>query len=134
MPYASSDLSVIPTLVKKTRDIDAKVYGRASGYIQYRRTATSIDKSYVEFSDDGKSVYSGRETMRSSPRGASVYTAQVQLTGPRPRAMDLQVTYGPLGGDRPASLIFAPDATGKPATRGYAEYDGRRLTADDLEP
>jgi hypothetical protein len=134
MPYASSDLSVIPDLVKKARDIDVKVYGRGSGYIHYRRTVTTIDKTYVDFSDDGKSVYSGRETMRSNPRGASVYTAQVQLSGPSPGVMDLQMTYGPLGGDHPASLVFAPDATGKPATRGYTEYDGRRLTADSLEP
>jgi len=132
--YASSDLSIIPDLVKTSRDIDAKVYGRASGYIQYRRTATSIDKTYVDFSDDGKGIYSGHETMRSNPRGASVYTAQVKLTGPKSGAMDLQITYGPLGGDHPASLVFAPDATGKPATRGYAEYDGQRLMADSLEP
>ncbi len=134
IPEAASDLSVIPGLVKKTRDIDVKVYGRASGYIQYRRTAATIDKTYIDFSDDGKNVYSGQETMRSNPRGTSVYVARIKLAGIHAGAMDLQVTFGPLGGDHPAALVFAPDASGQPASRGYAEYDGRRLNVDSLQP
>ncbi len=132
--YASTDLSVIPGLVHKTNDIDVKVYGKISGYITFKRTASTIEKVYVDFSDDGRSVYTGRETMRLNPRGNSTYVADVRVTGANTGAMDLTMTFGPLGGPQAAGLVFAPDATGKPQTRGYAEYNGTRLTPDKLVP
>jgi hypothetical protein len=134
IPYASSDLSVIPALVQKTRDIDVKVYGRASGHIEYRRDAGTIEKTYVNFSEDGENLYSGRETMQVNPKGQSTYRAEVRLSGRKPGVMDLKITFGPLGGDLPASIIFAPDASGTPLTHGYAEYDGRRIAVDTLVP
>src|SRR5262249_34963803 len=134
MSYASSDLSIIPGLVKKTNDIEVKVYGKASGHIEYRRSATNIEKVYVNFSDDGRDVYAGRETMQVNPRGNSTYTADVHVTGTNPGVMDLKITFGPLGGAHPAGLLFTPDTSGAPLTRGYAEYKGKRLKVDGLAP
>lgn len=134
VPYGSSDLSVIPGLVNKTQDIDVKVYGRASGHIEYRRSAASIEKTYVNFSDDGKSVYAGRETMQVNPRGNSTYTADVRLTGDKPGVMNLKMTFGPLSGSPAAKLIFDPDASGTPQSGGYTEYAGQRLNVADLLP
>jgi hypothetical protein len=132
--YASSDLSIIPGLVKKTADINVKVYGKASGHIEYRRSATNIEKVYVNFSDDGRDVYAGRETMQVNPRGNSTYTADVRVTGANPGVMDLKITFGPLGGAHPAGLLFTPDTSGAPLTHGYAEYKGKRLTVESLAP
>lgn len=138
MPYAISDLSAIDKYVRKSSDIDVKVYGRHSGYIQYRRTMTgmggTIEKRYVDYSDDGQSVYTGSETMRIDPRGRSTYTANVKLAGPRPGVMNLKITFGPLGGELPAKLVFARDQSGQPLTHGFAEYGGRRLNVDRLVP
>ncbi len=132
--YGITDLSVVKEYAKKSDDIDIKVYGRASGHIEYRRAPGRISKTYVNFSDDGRAVYSGSETLKANPRGNSRYVADVTLTGPRPGRMDMQVTFGPLRGNLPASIIFAPDDAGKPMSRGFAEYDGRRLEVDDLVP
>lgn len=134
MPYASSDLSVVPAFAAKADDVDVKVYGRKSGHITYRRSAERIEKTYVDFSDDGEKVYSGRETMQMNPGGNSTYTADVRLSGTKSGVMDLKVTFGPLRGDPPVALIFTPDASGTPLTHGYAEYDGRRLEVDRLVP
>lgn len=132
--YGSSDLSIIPTLIRKTNDTDVRVYGRVSGHIEYRRRAGEISKTYVNFSDDGRSTYTGRETTRINMRGNSTYVADLNLSGPNPGSMKLTMTFGPLGGDQPARLVFDPDASGAPVSRGYAEYRGKRLTVDQLVP
>jgi hypothetical protein len=60
--------------------------------------------------------------------------AKLKLSGPKPGVMDLRITFGPLGGALPAQILFQRDASGAPMTRGYAEYDGRRLSVDTLAP
>ncbi|MEW9856392.1 hypothetical protein [Novosphingobium sp. M1R2S20] len=135
IPYGSTDLSVIKDYAKAARDIDVKVYGKRSGYITYRRTpAGVIEKSYFDFSDDGRSVYSGTERLAANPMGRSTYTAKLQLSGPQPGRMDLKMTFGPLTGELPAKLIFGPDASGEPLTHGFAEFNGRRIEASSLVP
>jgi hypothetical protein len=133
VPYGSSDLSWVAKLAT-AGDVDVKVYGHASGFIRYRRTGPTIEKTYSDFSDDGRAVYSGRETTTVNPAGNSVYNADLRLAGPKAGVMAMQVTFGPLGGPRPAALSFAPDASGQPATRGYAQYNGLRLEASALVP
>jgi hypothetical protein len=132
--YAVSDLSVLKGYAGKPINTDVKVYGRASGHIAYRRTSAGIEKTYANFSEDGQNVWSGYETMQANPRGNSTYTANVRLTGPKPGLMNLRMTFGPLSGELPAQLIFAPDASGMPLTNGYVEYDGKRLNVQDLTP
>jgi hypothetical protein len=88
----------------------------------------------VNFSDDGAGVYSGSERMALNPQGRSTYTADVRLTGAKSGAMELQLTFGPIGDELPAYLVFDKDDAGKPLTHGYAEYDGQRLTVDTLVP
>ena len=133
IPYGSSDLSVVPTYARASGDINVKVYGRKSGYISYRRTPDGVvEKTYVDFSDDGRSTYSGTERTAANPQGRSTYTAKLKLSGPKAGVMDLKMTFGPLRGELPAEIIFAPDSSGVPLTHGYVEYDGRRLTVDAL--
>lgn len=132
--YARSDLSVIPSLVGRSQNIDARVYGRASGHVTYRRTPTLIEKVYTDFSDDGRAVWSGRETTKVNPAGNSSYVANFVLSGAAAGKMDLVVTFGPLGGLSPARMIFEPDADGLRQTRGFAEYQGKRLTVSQLVP
>lgn len=132
--YGSSDLSIIPSLVRKTNDTNVKVYGRASGHIEYRRSTGQISKTYVNYSDDGVSIYTGGEATQINMRGNSTYVADLRLSGPNPGSMKLTMTFGPLGGDRPARLIFDQDTTGTPMSHGYAEYNGKRLTVDQLVP
>jgi hypothetical protein len=131
--YGSSDLSVLGKLAELNQQTDVKVYGRSSGYIEYRRTPDGVTlKTYVDFSDDGRSTYSGSEKTEANPQGRSVYMAKLKLSGARTGTMDLKITFGALQGDLPAQILFEPDASGAPQTRGYAEYEGRRLNVDAL--
>lgn len=133
--HSVADLSVLEKYTAPTRQIDAKVYGAVSGYIQYRRSPEGeIRKTYVNFSDGGGQVYSGEETMHANPRGRSTYTADVRLTGPQPGTMALKITFGPLSGPRPAEILFAPGDDGKPLTHGFVEYGGRRIDAATMVP
>ncbi|MET1756416.1 hypothetical protein ABVV53_13280 [Novosphingobium sp. RD2P27] len=133
--YTSSDLSVAKKQAAGGHDLDVKVYGRASGYLTYRRTAGgTIEKVYYDFSDDGRSVYSGSERMEGNPRGRSTYTAAVALKGPTPGEMKLKMTFGPLGGELPSRIIFEEDASGRPLSFGYAQYGSQRLEVGTLVP
>lgn len=131
---SSADLSLVPSLARRSQGIEARVYGRVSGHLDYRRSGGMIEKTYSNFSDDGRHVYSGFERMDADPRGQSTYTAAIDLTGKVPGKMHLTVTFGPLSGTRPATLDFSPNADGLPASRGYAEYIGRRLEVAALVP
>ncbi|MFD1613283.1 hypothetical protein ACFSCW_15865 [Sphingomonas tabacisoli] len=131
----SPDLSVVRAYAAKSQDIDVKVYGRKSGYITYRRSRDGrIEKRYADFSDDGKRIYSGQETMQAGRQGKSVYTADLRLSGAESGTMALKMTFGPLGAPIPAPLIFDGDSAGAPQTSGYVEYAGKRLTVDNLVP
>jgi hypothetical protein len=132
--YASADLSAgVKALLAQSKDTNVTVYGKHSGQIKYRRTAQgAIEKEYIDFSDDGKNVYRGRETMQVNPRGNSVYVADIKLSGPKPGVMDVKITFGSLFDKLPSKLIFESDVSGVPQTRGYAEYDGKRLNVTDL--
>jgi len=134
--FATSDLSAIKDYATAPRTIDVKVYGRNSGHIIYRRAPTGlIEKTYVNFSDDGQQIYTGSETMQSNPRGNSTYTADLTLSGPRPGAMKLRITFGPATDFYdPTRILFTPDASGTPLSYGYAEFDGKRLSVESLLP
>ncbi|MCJ2180835.1 hypothetical protein [Novosphingobium album (ex Hu et al. 2023)] len=133
--FGSSDLSRVEDYARAAQDIDVKVYGRKSGYLTYRHMPGGvIEKHYFDFSDDGTAIYSGDERLEANPLGRSTYRADLRLTGPKPGAMHLRMTFGPLGGLLPAQLIFSPDSNGLPLTRGYAEYDGHRLDVSTLVP
>ena len=136
MGYALTDLSLVKQYARESQDIDVKVYGRRSGYVTYRRTpAGRIEKAYVDFSDDGAQVYSGRETMDIDLRGNSTYAADITLTGPSPGRMELQITFGPATDFyNPTKILFDADAAGQPLSFGFAEYDGNRLEVSNLLP
>ena len=133
--YTSSDLSLAKKQAEEGHDLDLKVYGRASGNLTYRRTADgTIEKVYHNFSDDGRNVYSGSERMQGDPRGRSTYTADLTLKGPKPGEMKLKMTFGPVGGELPARIIFEKDASGQPLSFGYAQYGSKRLEVRSLVP
>ena len=143
IPYALTDLSLLDAVIRRKGNVDVRVDGKHSGYIHYRRTSAGItsgliEKSYVNFSDDGERFYTGTEKMLSAPGSDSVYTAEVQMFGKgggSPRgAMDLKLTFGPLRGQLPAEIIFVAVESGKPQSYGYSEYNGTRLSVDTLIP
>lgn len=136
MDYALTDLSLVREYARESKDIDVKVHGRHSGYVTYRRTPGGrIEKTYVDFSNDGAQVYTGRETMDIDLRGNSTYSADVTLAGPRPGRMKLQITFDPATDFyNPTKILFGADASGQPRSSGFAEYGGRRLEVSDLLP
>ncbi|MFK4870913.1 hypothetical protein [Novosphingobium sp. ZW T3_23] len=130
----ASNMAIVPRLAEQSKAIEVKVYGRASGHIDYSRAGPLITKTYVAFSDDGINRYDGRESTRIEMGGHSTYEADVRLAGPKPGEMKLKVTFGPLSGERPSAIVFTPDAEGKPLSAGYAAYDGKRREVSGLLP
>jgi hypothetical protein len=133
--YSRSDLSVVKPYAEEGIDVDVKVYGRASGYLTYRRTPDYvIEKTYHNYSDDGRIIYSGSERMEGSLSGRSTYTSDVRVRGPKSGEMKLKVTFGPLRDGLPSRIIFDKDASGTPLSYGYAQYGSKRLEVASLVP
>lgn len=131
----TDDLSKVETFVAQGHEVDVVVYGRHSGHIHYLRTDDGlIEKTYLNFSDDGVEVYQGTERMELNPAGHSVYSADLQLSGSTAGEMKLQITFGPLADTLPAKLIFSDDEHGKPKTWGYARYGDQTFKVEDLIP
>lgn len=131
---ASSDLSIIPLMLGRDRNIDVKVYGRISGYLTYRRTAERIEKIYHDFIDQEGAIWSGSEITEINASGNSTYCGKLTLSGRRNGSMDLAMTFGPISGKPAARIVFDKDDDGKPLTYGFAEYLGRRIDVSALVP
>jgi hypothetical protein len=139
MPGSTTDLDKAFEYQALQANIDVIVHGKHSGYLTFKQLKPSLlrsthEKRYYDFSDDGETVLSGEEIMDANLGGNSVYTADLKLTGPKPGEMKLKATFGPLGGGGvvPARLIFDEDESGEPQTRGFVEYDGKRLTFEGI--
>ncbi|MDE2301281.1 MAG: hypothetical protein KGK11_01855 [Sphingomonadales bacterium] len=129
---SSGDLAQIA--VPHARDIAVRVYGRAAGYLTFRRTGTMVEKTYAGFADDAARRWSGSERFAFDPRGISTYQASLALSGASPGAMDLTIAFGPLGGPLPARILFDPGPDGTPRSHGFVTFQGQRLSVSQLQP
>lgn len=122
-------------------DIEGKIAGKHSGYIAFTRKGQqpapalmgSIQTTYVNFSDDGKTFYNGFEKSRYSFMGESVFEADLEMTGAKQGEMKLRATFSQASYDQPPQLLFEPAEDGKPKSYGYARYNGLQLNIKDLE-
>ena len=119
---------------------EGKIAGKHSGCIAYTRTGQqpapalmgSIQTNYLNFSDDGLTIFNGYEKASYSFMGESVYEADLVITGPQPGEMKLRATFSQASYSAPPKLLFEPDKDGKPKSYGYARYNGIRLNVEDL--
>lgn len=133
VPYGIKDLTVLNSV---NPSVDGKIAGKASGYIDYKRNASSIlsgqtEVQYVNFSDDGVNFYNGYEKINNNFSSETRYEANLQLTGPKRGEMKLRATFSALAGSEP-KLLFDIDADGKPKSYGYARFNGVTLKIEDL--
>lgn len=133
IPYAQ-DLSVLDYI---NPNIEGKIVGKHSGYINYVRNISSVSQGkteteYVNYSDDGINFYNGYEKINYNYGGESCYEANIELTGKEQGEMDLKATFSALGGNMPAKLLFDTDTDGNPKSYGYVRYNGVKLNIKDL--
>ncbi|WP_454854867.1 hypothetical protein [Promicromonospora soli] len=120
----------------------ARVAGRHSGYLEIERTLPDLARGtagtgqvrYVQYSDDGESVWTGVERVTSSFTSDTVYEADVDLAGPVRGEMHLRATWTPLVGPDPVRLRVEHAADGKLASFGYARYGDERREISALVP
>jgi len=118
-----------------------RIAGRSGGHLELERRPADLTRGvagsttvrYVDYSDDGMSVYRGTERLDSSFTEDTVYEADVELTGPVPGRMQLRATWTPLASSDPARLRFEQALDGSPATFGFARYGDEHREITDLE-
>ena len=91
---------------------------------------------YEHFSDDGLTFRDGKIASKS-PRsmydaGENIFRVDLTVTGEHEGRADFTLTFTQKSLRDPVMLSFAPDESGLPATRGYSEYDGVRVRAEDM--
>lgn len=139
IPYGIKGIKMIwRLLINRNKNINAKIAGKYSGFIDYKRIMSSkvnsIEVKYFNFSDDGKNFYNGYEKTKFSLMDETVYEADVELTGEEKGEMKLKATFSQLFGKTPVKIIFDMDENGKPKSYGYAKYKETILRIEDLLP
>lgn len=143
IPYAISGDEAEVTLRRALEPtVRGRVAGRHSGYLEIERTTGDLARGkagsnmaeFVNFSDDGKNIYNGTESVISSFLEDTVYEADLELTGPITGEMRLRATWSPLTGQEPSRLRFETASDGRPASFGFARYGEKRHEIADLLP
>ena len=132
IPYAETDEDKLWLL--PDQNIEGKIAGKHSGYINYSKTNTFARSEYVEMSDDGLSFYNGYEASWNTAAGESVYEADLIMTGRRTGQMKLRLTFSPISFDGSSlpELLLEDAEDGKPKSYGYANYNGTQINVEDL--
>lgn len=121
-------------------DISGKIIGNHSGHITYTRQGQqpapalmgSIEVTYTNFSDDGKTFYDGYEKSKFTFMGESSYEANLAMTGEQQGEMMLRATFSQSSYEKPPLLLFEAADDGKPKSYGYAKYKDEQLNIEDL--
>ncbi|MHA7986298.1 hypothetical protein ACX9R5_10870 [Rathayibacter sp. CAU 1779] len=114
-----------------------RIAGAASGYLDFERSSdgrgtSSASSRYVDYSDDGRSVYNGWERSSGSMTAGTVYEADIELTGEMSGEMRFRATWsGVHDGTR---LLFGTAEDGRAQTTGFARYGDRIARLDELLP
>lgn len=116
------------TSMRKALDKNRRIIGKYSGWIDKNGTQTS----YHNFSDDGLTFWNGTEQLHAPKNyfGKTVYEGSVRCEGAKNGKMDLRLEF-----DVDPSHCYLNTTlcdNGKPASYGYAEYEGLRLTVEEL--
>ncbi|SEB08533.1 hypothetical protein [Leifsonia sp. 21MFCrub1.1] len=112
-----------------------RIAGAASGYLEFERTSDgrgsfAASVRYVDYSDDGRNVYSGFERSSGSLANGAVYEANIDLAGEPDGEMRLRATWsGVRDGTR---LLFGTGEDGTPLSYGFARYGDATARVEDL--
>lgn len=140
IPYGIKDESKL--WVQDDSDIKELINGRHSGIVELikenvkARNADSkiiqlIEARYENYSDDGKSFYNGFEKCIITASGEYILEADLELIGEIKGCMKLRLTFAYSG--TKVMLSFSDAEDGRPASYGYAEYNGIRINVEDME-
>lgn len=111
---------------------DFRTAGKVSGYVRtYHVLEDGQVKEiaeYVDFSDDGKSFLSGRESAVGpglNSVGTYVYESKLTMTGEKTGEMDVRLVFRR---ETPAPFIKLLSES-----RGFCEYDGQRIDVAEMD-
>lgn len=139
IPYGVNGAEAEEFLRRQARLIaSGNIAGEYSGRIAFEREPEDVSQGrpaiarveYVDFSNDGRTVYNGYEYVTSSLMSGTVYEADLELTGDDSGEMRLRAAWSGLQDH--ARLLFDPDSDGAPKSRGFARYRDTLLEIDDL--
>ena len=136
IPYAKPE----PALGAIHRPMAGKVMGKHSGFMTFEpvwqmKNGAMVGKNtttYCNYTDDGKDFYNGTESVEMCEDHSVIYTGNVTLEGEHKGRMDLRIAFTAGGYSNPPRLNKALDEDGLPVSRGYAEYNGKRLNVEDM--
>jgi hypothetical protein len=137
IPYAIPLEDYLKPAAGSAPVVPFRVCGKESGFVVSEEGEDGWKTvRYEHFSDDGRTFRDG-EIASKSPRsmydaGENIFRADLTVTGEHEGRAEFTLTFTQKSLRDPVMLSFAPDEDGLPATRGYSEYDGVRVRAEDM--
>ena len=124
VPYAL-DISEMDK-ISFEKEKNGIIKGKNSGYIEYynsgfKITGQNVTMTYVNFSNDGKKFYNGKEEFIGNRGVKNVYISNVILSGSENGINNFTLTF-----DAKSDLM-------KNETSGFATYGGKTIYAQDYE-
>jgi hypothetical protein len=113
------------------QNVEGKIAGAHSGYVDLRRGAT-VECRYVDYSDDGLTFLNGFERMTRSFTDDSVFEADLVMTGEQEGEMRLRATFSQTTFSLSPRLLFDTAEDGRPKSHGYSAYGAMTLDIGDM--
>lgn len=114
-----------------------RINGNHSGYIErtyIENRQRSITTIYSQYSEDGKTIWNGQETL-ITPNGyigTSIFEGKVTATGEIEGEMDIRLQLSYLDENQPVRIQTDRLSDGSDASYGFARYANRKVEVRDL--
>jgi hypothetical protein len=135
-PYAIEGAAAEELLARTAPFVPAgRIAGAHSGHLEFERSSDgrgtwSVVSRYVDYSDDGRTVYNGVESSSGSMMSGAVYQADLEAVGEIDGEMRLRASWSGIG--QGTRLLFGEDADGRPQSHGFARRGDIVMRIEDL--
>lgn len=135
-PYAIEGAEAEELLGRTAPFVPAgRIAGAHSGHLEFERSSDgrgtwSAVSRYVDYSDDGRTVYNGVESSSGSMMSGAVYQADLEAVGEVDGEMSLRASWSGIG--QGTRLLFGEDADGRPQSHGFARRGETVMRIEDL--
>ena len=129
IPYATTD-GTAKENPRMTGPIHA--VGAHGGSFELKINGMNSTSVYVDYSEDGRTIYNGTETFTRDQDGCT-YEAHIKATGEEAGEMDLRIRFSQPNMWSMAKVDFSETQDGSPASFGQATWRGKTLYVNDMK-
>lgn len=136
IPYAISLEEFLQPATEISVPYSIKGKGAGKMVCQFNDKSGYRELHYQEYSDDGKTFYNGVIASKCPASmfdvGKNIFCGDLAVTGEHHGELRARIVFTQKSHSEPVMLSFADWDDGKPASYGYASFDGETVFAKDM--